>query len=531
MKKIEELVKSYTEGRLTRRQFVKGLAVLGISMTSINTILSTTPSAATASTPKRGGRFRAGLSGFATSDTLDPANLDDIGNYFINWTIRNSLVEVDYRGEAIPELAESWEVSSDATQWVFKLRKGVEFHNGKSFEAEDVIDSINHHRGKDSKSGAKALMDQVADLKADGKYTVIFTLTSGNADFPYILNDYHLTIQPAGTTGKQFDQGIGTGGYVLKTFEPGVRAFMTRNPNYWKPGRAHFDEVEIIGIADANARTNALQTGQIDFMNRCELKTVHLLKKNPNIQIIRVNSTFHYTLPMFMDVAPFDNNDVRLALKYAIDREQIVEKILRGYGTVGNDHPIAPIMKYYAADLPQRVYDPDKAKFHLKKAGLSDLTVQLHSAPLANFMDAALLYKEQATKAGINLDVIQEPTDGYWSNVWLKKPFVSCYWNGRATVDWMFSTCYSGEAPWNDSHFHHERFDKLLKEARAELDEKKRAEMYFECQKIVNEEGGVIVYLFKDNVEGAAKKIAYENVAGNWEADGCKAAERWWFES
>ena len=150
MKKIEELVKSYANGSLTRRQFVKGLAVLGISMTSIDAILSTTPSAATVSAPKRGGRFRAGLSGFATSDTLDPANLDDIGNYFINWTIRNSLVEVDYKGEAIPELAESWEVSSDATQWVFKLRQGVEFHNGKSFEAEDVIDSINHHRGKDS---------------------------------------------------------------------------------------------------------------------------------------------------------------------------------------------------------------------------------------------------------------------------------------------------------------------------------------------------------------------------------------------
>ena len=126
---------------------------------------------------------------------------------------------------------------------------------------------------------------------------------------------------------------------------------------------------------------------------------------------------------------------------------------------------------------------------------------------------------------------MNEPTDGYWSNVWLKKPFVSCYWNGRATVDWMFSTCYSGEAPWNDSHFHHARFDKLLKEARAELDEKRRAEMYFECQKLVNEEGGVIVYLFKDNVEAVSDKIKFGNVAGNWEADGCKASERWWFKA
>ncbi len=523
LKRLEQLL---IEGRISRREFLAKVTALGFAAALSPTLLSTPAHAAK---PKRGGRFRVGITGFATTNTLDPALLDDIGNYFINWSLRNNLVEVDYKGEAIPELAESWEANSDATQWIFRLRKGVEFHNGKSFEAEDVVDSINHHRKKDTKSGAKALMDQVEDVRADSKHMVIFKLTGGNADFPYILNDYHLTIQQAGTAGKQFDEGIGTAGYVLKSFEPGVRAFMTRNPNYWKEGRAHFDEVEVIGIADVNARTNALKTGRIDFMNRCELKTVHLLKKTPGIRIIRVNSTFHYTLPMFTDVAPFDNNDVRLALKYAINREEIVKKMLRGYGTVGNDHPIAPLMKYHATDLPQRTYDPDKAQYHLKKAGLSNLTVKLHTAPIANFIDAALLYKEQSTKAGITVDVVQEPTDGYWSNVWLKKPFVSCYWNGRATVDWMLSTSYSGAAPWNDSHFHHARFDKLLTEARAELDQKKRAAMYFECQKILRDEGGVIVYLFKDNVEAVNDKIKFDNIAGNWEADGSKASERWWF--
>lgn len=528
MSKLKELEILLTQGKISRREFIARVSALGL-WAALSPTLLTTPVHAAA--PKKGGRFRMGMAGGATTDSLDPATLSDVMGYNIDWQIRNNLVEVDYKGNPLPELAESFESSPDAAQWTFKLRKGVEFHNGKTLDAEDVIYSINHHRGKDSKSAAKGIVDPIKDIKADGKYTVIFTLEGGNADFPFILSDYHLPIVPTGTTGGDWEKGIGTGGYILQSWEPGVRALSKRNPNYFKEGRAHFDEIEVIGIADVNARTNAMKTGQIDYMNRAELKTIHLLKRSPGVQIIRATGTFHYTLPMHMDVAPFDNNDVRLALKYAIDREMMVKTVLRGYGRVGNDHPIAPIQRFHASELPQRKYDPDKAKFHLKKAGLQGHTFRLHTSNLGGFLDSAVLYKEHAAKAGINIQLIQEPADGYWSNVWLKKPWVSCYWNGRATEDWMFSTAYSGDAKWNDSHFHHKRFDTLLKAARAEIDEGKRREMYFECQKIVRDEGGVIVHMFKDHVEAANKKVKFDNIAGNWEADGSRAAERWWFES
>jgi peptide/nickel transport system substrate-binding protein len=289
--------------------------------------------------------------------------------------------------------------------------------------------------------------------------------------------------------------------------------------------------VETIGIADTSARTNALKTKQVDFINRCDLKTVHLLERTPGIQIIRVTGTRHYTMPMHTNRKPFDNNDVRLAMKYAIDREQMLKLILRGYGSLGNDHPIAPSQRYYASELPQREYDPEKARFHIKKAGMQGHTFKMHTSDAAfgGAVDAAVLYKEHAAKAGINIEVVKEPEDGYWSNVWLKKAWVTCYWSGRATEDWMFSTAYTADAKWNDTYWKHDRFNKLLKAARSELDDKKRRELYVECQRIVRDEGGVVIPVFKDYVEAASVKLKFDKVAGNWEQDGQRCSERWWF--
>jgi peptide/nickel transport system substrate-binding protein len=527
LNKLEQLL---TEGKITRREFLKRLSALGITAALSPALLE---KRARAAMPRKGGILRLGLAGGSTTDSLDPATMTDAMAYNINWQIRNCLVEVDNKGNPLPELAESWEASANATEWRFSLRRGVEFHNGKTMDAEDVVYSINHHRGEQSKSAAKGIVDPVQNIRADGKNIVIFTLKEGNADFPYIMSDPHLTIVPAGTTGIDWEKGIGSGAYILDSHEPGFQASAKRNPNYWKQNRGHFDEVKTIGIADTTARATALNTGQIDAMNRFELKTIHLMKRVSGLQIINVTGYKHFSVPMLTDRKPFDNNDVRLAMKYAIDREHMVKQILRGFGTVGNDHPIAPNQKYYAADLPQRIYDPDKARFHIQKSGMSDYVFKLHAADAAfgGAVDAAVLYKEHAARAGINIEVVREPNDGYWNNVWMKKPWVMCYWSGRATADWMFSTAYAEEAAWNDTFWKHERFNKLLKEARAQLDDKRRHALYAECQKIVNEEGGVVIPMFANWIEAATTKVRFENPAGNWEMDGHRAAERWWFQS
>ena len=450
----------------------------------------------------------------------------------MNYAFTNTLVELAPDGTLVPSLAESWEASADAATWTFKLRKGVEFHDGRSLTAKDVVASFNYHRAEDSKSTVKPLVDPIETIKVDDDHTIVFALNGGNADFPFNLNEAPLAIFPAADDGSlDWKSGIGSGGYLLKDFDPGVRAYFERNPNYWKEGRAHADEVELLTIVDPTARSNALVTGEVHAIDQVDLKTASLLARQKGIVVEESTGPLHYVYPMFTDVAPFDNMHVRQALKFALDREELVQKILRGHGTIGNDHPIGPTYRYHAADLEQNSYDPDKAKFHLKQADLGELTIDLSAADAAygGAVDAAVLYKEHAAKAGITINVVREPNDGYWSNVWMKKPICASYWGGYSTEDTMFSTGYAPGAAWNDTHWDHEAFNKLMIQARAELDKGKRKEMYREMQRILRDEGGVIVPMFANAVVARTEAVAHgEEVSAVRPFDGRRIIERWW---
>jgi peptide/nickel transport system substrate-binding protein len=524
---LDSLRRQFTEGRIGRRDFLAGATALGLSAVAAQSLLPGTARAAA----KKGGRFRCGLAEGGTTDSLDPQTYTDIYMISAGFATHNTLTEINPAGELVGDITEGWDASDDAKEWTFTLRKGVEFSNGKTMTAQDVIASLNHHRGEDSKSAAKSNVDPIADLKADGDHTVVFELNAGNADFPFLMADYHLLIMPEVDGKADWQNYVGTGGYVLDSFEAGVRTLLKRNPNYWKEGRAHFDELELLVIGDVSARQNAVATGEVDVISRCDLKTVHLLARRPGVRVEEETGFLHYTAPMNTRVAPFDNNDVRLALKYAVDREQLLEKILKGHGTLGNDHPIAPSVPYHA-DLEQRVYDPDKAKFHLKQAGLDSLTVDFSAADaaFAGAVDGAVLMKEHAAPAGIDINILREPNDGYWSNVWMKKPWVACYWGGRPTQDWMFSQAYAEGANWNDTYWSHERFNKLLLEGRGELNATKRADIYREMQQILRDEGGVVVWAFANYVYAMSDKVQHgPDVAANWELDGGRYTERWWF--
>jgi len=526
-----ELANRLSRGIIDRRRFVMTAIAMGLAVPAAMALADR----AVAATPKKGGRLRLASTGASTTDTLDPALILDIYMNLVSFgQLRNCLTEIAPDGSLIPELAESWEASPDAKAWTFKLRKGVEFHNAKSLAAEDVAASLNHHRGEESKSAAKDIIKSVTDIKA-GDGEVIVTLAEGNADFPYLMSDPHLGICPAKAEGGiDWASGTGTGGYVLDSFNPGVRTFTQRNPNYWKEGRAHFDEVETLFVADVTARTNALIAGEIDAMNKADLKTVDRLKESPDVTVLVGPSSQHVSLPMIASAPPFDNNDVRLALKYAIDREEWLNKIMRGYGSLGNDHPIGPANRYRATaeEIPQRPYDLDKAKFHLKKAGLDSLNVQFHVADtaFAGAIDGGLLYQQQAKGAGINIDVVRMPDDGYWSDVWLIKPWCASFWAGRPTEDWMFTQVYSSGASWNESKWKHEKFNALLVAARAELEETKRRGMYVDMQRILHDEGSTVIPLFASYVQAVSNKIQLpETVATNLELDGGRCAERWSF--
>jgi len=529
MQKFENLQRLLSEGRISRRDFIHRATALGLAAAVPTALLS---EEAKAAAPKQGGKLRQALRGGSNADTLfGVLGGGDTHQVNTQWQILSNVTEVTPDGEVVGELAESWEVSDDATEWVFKLRKGVEFHDGKSLEAEDVVHSINVHRGEDSRSIGKGLIAGVEDVKADDKQTVVFKLKSGNADFPIVLASSRFPIAPAGSMDAEWEKGIGTGPFILSEWEPGVRAATKRNPNYFKEGKPYFDEVETLHVADVGARTSALRDGSVDAIDDPEPQTLHLLEKVPNLVIREVGGNSHYTFPLLMDTAPYDNVDVRTALKYAIDREAMLQTLLRGHGYLGNDHPISKAQRFYASELPQRMYDPDKAKFHLKQAGLSNLDVTLWASEIyAGGIDAAVLYKEHAAKAGINISIEQVPTDGYWSEVWNVKPFCVSVWYGQPTEDMMFTQAFSAESAWNETHWNNERFETLLVEARAELDAAKRRGMYVEMQQLVRDEGGFVCPVFKNWLVATSDKIGIpEKIGGDAPVDGNRNAERWWF--
>ena len=483
---------------------------------------------------KRGGTLRLGLAGANTSDSWDGRTHSD--SYMImmaHGCVFDCLTEVNAAGELIGELAESWEASADAKTWTFNLRQGVTFHNGKAFGADDVLESLAMHTAEGAKSAAKPIVSAITEMKKMSDHQVQFTLAAGNADFPYLMSDYHILMFPAGQIEEAIAKGIGTGMYKVEAFDPGVRTVVSRVDGHYKDGRAGwFDSVEAIAINDSSARMNALMTGQVDAVNRVDFKTEPLMRANPMIKIFEVTGNQHFTFPMLTNLDPFGNVHVRQALKYAVDRQEMVDKILLGHGAVANDHPIGPANQYYAADLPQLAYDPDKAKFHLKKAGMDSLNVNLSASDGAfpGAVDAAQLYQASAKTAGININVVQEPADGYWSNVWLKKPWVASYWSGRATEDWMFSTAYETGVPWNDSHWENARFQELLHKGRAELDSDKRRAIYHEMQALMSAEGGTIIPMYANYVDAASAKLAHGPKLGNlWQMDGSRLIERWWF--
>ncbi len=517
-------------GRLDRREFLTGAAACG-ALAGLASGLSLSGCAVPDdSMPISGDVLKLGLTGGASSDTLDPRTFIAWVPIVIGYQLMNGLVEIDADGKAIPELFESWEPSADAREWVFKVRKDVVFHNGKPLVAEDLIYSLNLHRG-DSASAARVVVENIRDIQKLGSHQIRILLDGGDADFPSTLSDFRLLGVPDGFT--DWANPVGTGAYRLEHFEPGVRCITRKAGDYWKPNAGHVEGIELLVINDDMARTNALISGQVDVINRIDGRTADLLRRNKRLQIIRSQTGQHAILAMTCTADPYTDNDVRLALKYAIDRERIVKTVLNGYGAVGNDQPIARNNPYYNAGLPQHAYDPDKARFHLKKARRERLDVQLQvsDAAFSGAVDAAVLFQAAAADCGITLDINRQPVDGYWSNVWMKAPFYASYSDGRITVDGALSKAYKASSASNDTGWRRPDFDKIANEARATLDSKKRAELFGECQRMICEDGGALIPMFIDHVEAGSTRVRGWKPSAIFDLMGLRIGEKVWLQS
>ena len=511
---------------LPRRSFLGRTAAFGATAALGSGMLA---KGARAEEPKKGGILKMGLGGGETTDTLDPGLVDSPAPFTISRQWGDTIVNVTADGAIEPALAESFSANADATEWTFVIRQGVKFHDGTDMTVDDVVATYKRHSDENSKSGALGIMKGISSITADGQ-NVVMKMDTGNADLPYLLSDYHLLIQPKGGVDNP-SAGIGTGPYKIKSAEAGVRFVFEKNQDDWDTTRGHYDGVEILILNDATARNSALQSGQVHMINRIDPKVAKLLSKAPGVVVTNVSGRAHYVFLMHCDTAPFDNNDLRLAMKYSINRQEMVDKILDGYGSIGNDIPINKAYPLFDATLEQRPFDLAKATEHYKASGHDGSPIELLVADGAfpGAVDAATLWQATANQAGIPLVIKKVPDDGYWSDVWNVKPFCASYWGGRPVQDQMYSTAYLSTADWNDTKFKNPEFDALILQARGELDLEKRKALYSQIAHILWETGGAVIPMFNDFIDAHSDTIAGWYDDPNYEMLGGWASQKTWF--
>lgn len=527
---MDRLADAAREGKISRRSFMNYAMAAGMTTSAATGLWGTTAKAA----PSRGGTFRLAQHDGNTSDTHDPGTYVTFGMINLAHTYRSYLTQINTDQTLGADVATEWSATPDAKEWTFKLNSAATFHSGAKVTANDVLASMNHHRGEDTSSAAKALLADVEDIVDNGDHSVTFKLGSPNADLPWLMTDYHLVIIPANADGTaNWQSADGCGPYKLVENQFGVSSRLVRHED-WHGEGAYFDEIQILYINDPNARQTAVLTGDVDAASQLENKTLALLSRNPDIEVDNVPSAAAITMPMHSNVAPFDNADVRNAIKLSVDRNDLIEKIQFGAATIGNDFHHSPAMPYWPDSIPQREYDPDQAKSLLKKAGMEDLTISLSTADAvaSGAVDAAVLFAEHAKASGIKINVVREPNDGYYSDVWLKKPFCMVQWGARPTPDVMYSLAYKDDAAWNESFWQNARFNELLLMGKAELDDAKRAEIYAEMAMIANADGATLIPYFPNFVYARRKTVRHSGqLAASWPMDGGRSAQRWWFES
>jgi peptide/nickel transport system substrate-binding protein len=436
--------------------------------------------------PKYGGTLRIASS--ANFYTLDPAGLMGWPDVDIDLALYNGLVRRIEDMSIEPVLAVSWEPNADASQYTFKLRQGVKFHNGKDFKAEDVVFTFNRLIDPDVGSAAASQLDHIENIIAVDDYTVRFELSRSDAFFVDVLCVYQALILPKGVDTESLTTAeYGTGPFTLEEFVEGEYAILKKNPDYWEEGLPYLDEIRYYFMAEDATRLAALRAGEIDIEAIPPPSELGIAEDliNEGFAVPLVGAGNYNSLAMDMRVEPFNNKLVRQALQLATDRDKINQVMLFGYGTIARDHPIIPADPYFAAEMDVPAYDPKAAKELLAEAGYPDgIDLDLNTAERYGQNDLAVAFKECAAAAGIRVNIIMNPEDTYYGEVWMQVPFSTCSWGARTPLN-AINLTYKTGVPWNESFYANAELDALLVAVAAEPDLAKRKEIFASMQEIM----------------------------------------------
>lgn len=489
----------------TRREVMGWLLGAGVGVGAAGAIFSSA-SQVLAQTPKRGGQIRFAWDLHGPDDTLDPPAFTSSIDYARGRLTYSSLTRLQEDLTVTPEIAEEFEANADATVWTFKIRQGVEFHDGSPLTVDDVLYSMRRHIGADTTSNANALVKSVTAWEKVDNTTVKAVLSEPNAELPIILGTFHFKIVKDGAT--DFQNPVGSGPFRVTEFSPGVRSVHERFDGYWNDEAGPYvDEIEVFGITDNVARTNALINGDVQLIGNLDVKAIPQVEAADGVEPFSVPSGAYMNVNMMMDKEPGNNADFRRGMQLLARRDRILQVVQKGQGALGNDHPIGPPYgASHCSDLEQREFDPEQAKFYLDRSGLSGAKIDVAEVG-PGLTDICLMIQREAAKIGFNLEVNKVPNDGYWGAIWMKTPVHVVSWNMRPTANIMMTLAYKSDANWNETAWRNERFDEVLVAQRGELDAAKRYEMSCELQGLIREESGSVIATHRSYIDGKASNI------------------------
>jgi peptide/nickel transport system substrate-binding protein len=462
--------------------------------------------AVAAAGPRRGGSLRVGVAGGSAADYIDGQNIAwrpeqaRLVAGFESLLTRNARFELVHDG-----LAE--EVStSNGRVWTIRVRDGVEFHDGRTLSADDVIYSL--RRLADPKvsflAGSARSIDPNRITRLDRR-TCRLVLRQVDSTFPDLIGEYVAGIVPVGYSPHAIGKArpnVGTGPYRLHSFIPGQQSVHDRNPNYWRAGQPYLDQVTIVDLPDPVARVNALLGGQVDAITDVPPALVRLVTGHASSQILESPSAAWIPVCVRVDVRPFDDVRVRQAFRLLIDRPQMVELALGGHGRVGNDL-YAPFDAAYDGSLPQRRQDLEQARSLLKAAGQEGLRVELATSNAAlGMLEAAYVFARQARAAGVEVTARNLDQGTFLGPGYLERACSMAWWGTRSYLLQVGTSCLPW-APSNETHWPADpRFTALYRSALTTLDPERRTRIIHEMQRIEYDSGGYAIWGFASLLDG-----------------------------
>jgi peptide/nickel transport system substrate-binding protein len=527
------VIDEFVAGRLSRRDFLRRGAVVGISIPVLGAVLSacgsstpapstTTSSSAPASAS--GATIKAGI--VVPTGQINPLTVADQGGLDMLAQTGEYLCLSDQHLMLQPVLAESWTANTAADVWTFKIRQGVKFHNGAPLTADDVV--YTYKLQTDPKKASNALSAFGGALAPSGvkkvdDFTVEFHLEAANGNFPYLTSsdNYNMIIIPNGYDPASWQGSfIGTGPFVMKNYTPKVGATFARNEQYW--GTKAVPAATEFTFYDSQTPTIlALTGGTIDVVGQFSVSGgEQLLAAGAPYNIIRLKSSAHRELSMRCDQAPFTDPRVRQAVALTLNRPAIVQALFKGFADLGNDSPFAPVFPSTNTSIPQRTQDIAKAKSLLSAAGHPHgFSTQLVTEQLLEIPQYAQIVTQEAKSIGVNIKLKIESSAAYYGKAtfgnsdWLDATMSLVDYGHRSvpnvflTAPLVTTNAKTGTGPWNAAHFNNTQYDGLVKQYVAAVDLTSQRAIAGKIETLLLDQTPIIFAYFYNYLSASAKNV------------------------